>query len=197
MVSVVVRETDASGSIVVKKGSAEVSIQRRAPDQESSLGGRIGNWERDRCGIDRDIPQIFRATRFQDLGFRGQRCHCVDLATARLAMPDLFGVSKRQKEMHARIAGVESLGLQLVRRGLLKDLARHRLNKRHGTSNECRWSCIVYFFLSTSRCVVGSSSIIKFRFDAPSKLAIPSTQTNTKPIALYMIALIVVSSLEK
>ena len=34
------------------------------------------------------------------------------------------------------------------------------------------------FFLSASRCVVGSSSIIKFRFDEPNKLAIPNLKAN-------------------
>ena len=34
------------------------------------------------------------------------------------------------------------------------------------------------FFLSASRCVVGSSSIIKFRFDAPRRLAIPNLKDN-------------------
>ena len=122
-------------------------MPRTAPDQESSSGGRIGDRERNRCGIDRDIPQILRARRFEDFRFFGERCHLVDLASARLAVADLFRVGKRQKEMHARIAGVESLGLQFVRCRLLKNLARHRLDKTYCTSNECRWSRIVYFFL--------------------------------------------------
>jgi len=149
---VAVRGADASGSIVVEKGSAEVSSQRRAPDQESSLLGRRSDRQRNCCGIDRDIPQIFRAGALEDLRLLWQRCHlAAHVTSARSAVSDQVRCIHRHDEMLACETHTEPLCLQRLTRRQLEHLRCHRLDERDRTIEQSRWSRIAHLRLVLRR----------------------------------------------
>jgi len=124
---------------------------RHRPKQERPLGGRRTDRQRNRCGIDRHIPQILRAGALKDLRLLGQRCHLGLAASARSAVSDLLGLIHRHEEMLAGETHIEPLCLQCLARRQLEHLARHRLDETDRTSEQSRWSCIAHLRLVVGR----------------------------------------------
>jgi len=124
---------------------------RHRPRQESSLLRRRSDRQRNRCGIDRDIPQILRASALEDFRLLGERCHLALAASASRTMSNLIRCIKRHDEMLACETHIESLTLHRFARRKFEHLACHRLNESDRTSEQRRWSCVAHLRLVLGR----------------------------------------------
>jgi len=119
---VVVRGADASGSIVVEKGSAEVSSQRRAPDQERPLLRRWSDRQRNR-------PFVLHAHRQRQLALDCQLRKRVATAAANRAISDLTIGQVLLVKVFAFRAGVQSILNLILRQWRVRHLTGLRFDK--------------------------------------------------------------------
>ena len=121
MVSVVVPDTNASGSIVVEKGSAEVSTTP-SPDQESSLLRRRSDRQSHR-------PFVLDANRQRQLAFDGQLRKRVATAAAYRAISDLTISQVLLVKVFAFRAGVQSILYLILCQWRVRHLTGLRFDK--------------------------------------------------------------------
>ena len=123
---------------------------RHRPRQESS-GGRLDDRQRNRCGIDRHIPQVLWASALEYLRLLGEAAHLVLPTSTRSTVSDLLGLIHRHEEMLACETHIEPLCLQCLARRKFEHLACHRLDETDRTSEQSRWSCIAHLRLVVGR----------------------------------------------